>query len=222
MEVGIRVVQRMLAVLEGHHATDQLGRLRHHHVATDDRTEIAAGAGVDRRGKRLRQRQRPHCVGLRLLLPADREHGLVHTGLDHRRGDACGGTANRPGGVDPHDRLADAPEGLGEVHLGHHHTLEEVRCLAHDHGVDVVPTLARHLERIGRGFPQHPGHRAGIGGVVLGLADPENGCSLLTHDSLPFQDGDKILLQARTAGGRGDRPVGVTATDALGCFSETD
>ena len=94
VEMGIRVVQRMLAVLEGHHATDQLGRFRHHHVAADDRTEIAAGAGVDRRGKRLRQRERPHRVGLRLLLPADREHGLVHTGLDHRRGDACGGTTD--------------------------------------------------------------------------------------------------------------------------------
>ena len=158
MQVRVRVVKCVLAIFQRHHAADQLGCLRHHHVATDDRAEVAAGAGVHRCCERLRQRQRPHCIGFGLLLPADRKHRLVHPRLDHRRGHARRGPTDRTGRVHPHDRLADTPERLSEVHLRHHDAFEEVGRLAHDHRVDVGPALARHLERVRCRFAQHSGH----------------------------------------------------------------
>ena len=42
------------------------------------RGEVAAGAGVHRHVERQRHRERPHRVGLRLLLEGDRQHALVH------------------------------------------------------------------------------------------------------------------------------------------------
>ena len=54
-------------------------------VGAHVRGEVAAGAGVHRHVERQRHRQRPHRVGLRLLLEGDRQHPLVHAGLHERR-----------------------------------------------------------------------------------------------------------------------------------------
>ena len=49
------------------------------------RGEVAARAGVHRHVERHRHRERPHRVGLRLLLEGHREHPLVHARLHERR-----------------------------------------------------------------------------------------------------------------------------------------
>ena len=81
LHVGVRVLAGVLPVLEHDEHADVVGRLRPAHVAADVRREVAAGAGVQRRRERHGQRQRPHRLGLGLLLERDREHPLVDAGL---------------------------------------------------------------------------------------------------------------------------------------------
>ena len=102
------------------------------------RREVAARAGVHRHVERHRHRERPHRVGLRLLLEGHGQHPLVHARLDERRGDDRGRAADRAGGVHADQRLARGAERLGEEQLGHHHALEQVGRLADDDRVDVV------------------------------------------------------------------------------------
>lgn len=83
-------------------------------------------------------------------------------------------------------RLADRTEGLGEIELGHHHALEQVRCLADHHCVDVGKLEARVGKGTVDGFPAQPGHRdIRPLGTVVGLSGPDHGGTLLAHQSCP-------------------------------------
>ena len=59
------------------------------------------------------------------------------------------------------------------------------------------------------GLAHEAGHRdVAPGRRVLGLADADDGDSLVPHQLLPFEDGDQVLLQAGPARAVGDGPVG--------------
>ena len=150
------------------------------------RGEVAAGAGVQRRLERDRHRERPHGLALALLLEADGEDPLVDPGLHELRGDDGGRPAHRAGGVHAEQRLAGGAEGVGEEQLRHHHALEEVGRLADDDGVDVGPRHLGVVEGAGRGLADEAGHRdVAAGGLVLGLADPDDGDPVLAHQPSP-------------------------------------
>ncbi len=99
--------------------------------------------------------------------------------------------------------LPDRAQGVGQVQLGHHDALEEVGGLADDDGVDVGP---RHLGVVegprGRLADEAGDRHVAAGGLVLRLADADDGDSFLAHH-VPFQDADEVLLQARARGGVG-------------------
>ena len=116
--------------------------------------EVAARARVHRHDERHRHRQRPHRVGLRLLLEGDGQHAVVHARLHQRGRDDRRRAADRAGRVHAQQRLADGAERLGEVQLGHHHALEQVGRLADDDGVDVGEGELRVLERAVDGLAQ--------------------------------------------------------------------
>ena len=149
--------------------------------------EVAAGPRVHRHDERDRHRERPHRVGLRLLLERDRQHPAVHAGLHERGGHDRGRPADRAGGVDPQQRLADGTESLGEVELGHHHALEQVGCLADHDGVDVVEVDPGVGERAIDRLAAEARDRDVLAlGSVVGLADADHGCGLLAHPFRPM------------------------------------
>ena len=113
------------------------GRAAAPDVGADVRGEVPARAREQRHAERRRDRQRPHGVGLGLLLERDRQHPAVHAGLDQAGRDDPGRPADRAGRVHPQQRLAGGAERVGQVQLGHHHALEQVGRLADHDRVDV-------------------------------------------------------------------------------------
>ena len=155
-------------------------------VGADVRGEVAAGARVHGHVERHRHRERPHRVGLRLLLVGHGEHLAVHAGLDQRGGHDRGGAADRAGGVHAQQRLARGAERLGEEELGHHHALEQVGGLADDDRVDLVEGQAGVLERPVHRLAAQAGHRDVLAlRAVVGLADADDGGGLLAHRAPP-------------------------------------
>lgn len=132
------------------------------------RCEITARARPDRHGERHRNRQRPHGIRFRLLLPGDGEHPFVHSALHHAGGHTGGGSADRARGVHAQQRFPGCAQGIGHVQLGHHHALEHVRGLADDDRVDIghgqVGVGQCPVDRLAA----HPGHGdiAAFGNVV--------------------------------------------------------
>jgi hypothetical protein len=62
----------------------------------------------------------------------------------HQAGrDDAGRAAYRTRRVHPQQRLTDGAEGVGQVRLGHHHALEQVRRLADHDRVDLRHRQAR-------------------------------------------------------------------------------
>ena len=108
-----------------------------------------------------------------------------------------GRAADAARGVHPEQRLARRAERVGQVQLGHHHALEEVGRLADHDGVDVGPGHLGVGQRTRRRLPDEPGHRhVAPGGLVLGLADPDDRDPVLAHQRpLPISP-----LPARTPG----------------------
>ena len=115
-------------------------------------------------------------------------------------------------------------ERVGEVQLGHHHALEEVGRLADDDGVDVGPGHLGVGERAGGGLAHEPGHRdVAAGGLVLGLADADDGDPFLAHQPSPSRTHDQVLLEARAATWRGRRRGSAVAVDdPLGRLADAD
>ena len=107
---------------------DVPGRAAAPDVGADVRGEVAARAGQHRHAERRGDRQRPHRVGLRLLLERDREHPPVPARLDQAGRHDPGRAADRARRVHPQQRLADGAQRVGQVQLGHHHALEQVRA----------------------------------------------------------------------------------------------
>ena len=100
-------------------------------------------------------------------------------------------------------------EGVGQEQLGHHHALEEVGRLADDDGVDVGPGHLGVGEGPLGGLPHEAGHRdVAPGGLVLGLADADDGDPLLAHQSSPSRTHTRFCCRHGPAGGVGDAPVG--------------
>ena len=171
------------------------------------RREVAAGAGVHRHVERHRHRQRPHRVGLRLLLEGDREHPLVHAGLDQRGRDDRGRAADRAGGVHAQQRLAGGAERLGQEQLGHHHALEQVGRLADDDRVDVVEASARRPRARGRS-PRGTGPAIETSSRLARWwvwPTPITAAGCLPISDRPSIDADEVLLQRRPAGGVAER-----------------
>ena len=73
----IRVAQRVEPILHGHLHADIVGCPRLMHVGPDDRSEVATCSSQERCRERLRDRESPHGIGVRLLLEGDREDTLV-------------------------------------------------------------------------------------------------------------------------------------------------
>ena len=158
VQVGVGVAHGVLAVLDRHHPPDVVGGARAAHVGPDVGGEVAAGPGQQRGGEGLGHRQRPHGVGVRLLLVGHGQHPLVDARRDQVGGHQGGRPPHRAGGVHPEHGLAHRAEGRGQVQLGHHVALEHVRGLADDHGVDVRPGRGR--RRPGPSWPPPgPGRR---------------------------------------------------------------
>ena len=164
------------------------------------RREVAARAGVHRHVERDRDRQRPHRVGLRLLLEGHREHPLVHAGLHQRRRRRCAvEPPTEPAVCTRSSGLPGRAERVGQEQLGHHHALEQVGRLADDDRVDVVPADLRVGQRAVDGLAQQAGHRDVLAlGAVVGLAGAEHGGELLAITRASMH-ADEVLLQGRAA-----------------------
>ena len=159
VEVRLRVAQRGEPVLDRDEVADVTRRARPGDVRADERREVAAGSGHERRLERHPDREAPRRVALRLLLERDREHALVDPGHHQLRGDDRGGAADAAGGVHAQHRLVRRAERVGEVHLGHEDALEHVGRLADHDGVDVGPVHPGVLERLDGGLAHESGDR---------------------------------------------------------------
>ncbi len=198
VEVRLRVAQRGEPVLHRDEVADVARRARPVHVRADQRREVTARAGDERRRERHRHRQAPRRVALRLLLVRDREHAFVDAGRDELRRDDRRRAAHRARGVHAHHRLADRAERVGEVQLRHRDTLEHVGGLADHDRVDVGPRHARVFERLDRRLAHEAGHRHVLArGAVVRLADPDNRDPVAGHTSCPPST-QQVLLQARS------------------------
>ena len=133
-----RVLSAVESVLDRHHRPDVRRRARSADVRPDQRSEVAAGPRTHRLGEGHRNRQGPHGIRLRLLLPRHRQHPAVLAGLHQARGYDAGRSTHRPRGVHPDQRLTRRAHGVGHEQLGHHDAFEEVGCLADDDGIDIV------------------------------------------------------------------------------------
>src|ERR1019366_5318427 len=133
-------------------------------------------------------RQRPHGVGIGLLLEGDGEDPLVTTRSHEMGGHDGRGPAHGPRRVDAQHGFAHGAEGRGEVELGHHDALEHVRGLADDHGVDVSPVEPGVLEGAPRRLAYEPGDRDVLTfRGVLGLTHTDHRAALGHH--APFRAG---------------------------------
>ena len=178
LQVGVRVLQRVEAVLHRDLPADVLGRAGLLDVRADPRREGAARADA----AAATAGEAPLRVAFGLLLPRDREHPLVDARLDEVRGDDDRGTTDRARGVHAQHRLARAAQRVGEEQLGLHDALERVGRLADDDGVDVRPRAFGVVERARRRFAQQAGHGdVGAPLLVVGLTDADDG-ALLRHD----------------------------------------
>ena len=204
---AIRVLRAVAPVLRRDDRADVVRRAGAADVGAHVRREVAAGARADRHVERDRDRQRPHRVGLRLLLPRDREHPLVHAGLHEARRHDAGGAADRAGGVHPQQRLADRAERVGQEQLGHHHALEEVRRLADHHGVDVVPADLRVGHRAVDRLAQQAGHRDVLAAWPCGASARCRAPRPAACSSLAFHDAHQVVLQRRPAGRVREHPA---------------
>ena len=103
LEVGVGVLQRVLAVLHRHHPADVLGRLGALDVGADVGGEVPAGADAT---------AATAAAGAQVVSPSDCFSNATvstrsRTPDSHEvGGDDGGGAADAAGGVDAHDRLA--------------------------------------------------------------------------------------------------------------------
>ncbi len=207
VEVCVRVLQRVAAVLVRHERADRVGGPAPPHVRAHVRGEEAARAGQQRLLEGDGQRETPHGVGLGLLLEGEGEHGAVHAGGDEVGGDQRGRSADRARRVDAEHGFADGSEGVGEVELRHHDALEEVGGLADHDGVDVAPGQPRVLQRADGGLADQSGDGHVVpGGDVLGLADADDRDGLLTHERSPLPGRRPGSVAGRVPRWRGRAP----------------
>jgi hypothetical protein len=175
-----RVLQRVLAVLDGDLPPDVLGRPTPVDVGLDVGGERAAGA--ERGAPAAAQRELG--VALRLLLEGHGEDAVVLPCGHVRGGDNTCGGPHRARGVDTQEGLPGAPEGVGEVELRLHDPFEQVGGLAHHHGVNVGHC---HVGVV-KGPEGCLADQPGVGDVqsprlVVGLADADDGTRSVTHES---------------------------------------
>ena len=148
VEVGVGVLEGLLAVLHRHQDPDVRRGARAAHVGPDDGGRSSPPAPASRGAEKGWGTDRAHMASESdCFSKATVEHPLVDA-----RGDQVGGhqgrrPAHRPGGVHPEHGLAHRAQRRGQVELGHHDALEHVGGLADDHGVDVGPVEAGVLER---------------------------------------------------------------------------
>ena len=148
MQVRVRVLERVLAVLDRHLPPDVLGRARALDVVADPRGERAARtlpAGPP-------ARERPRGVALGLLLVADDQHPFVATGLDQGGARDGGRRADRAGGVHTVDRLAHRTEASPSDSSGIITPSSASGALPMHDGVDVGERELRVVERPQRGL----------------------------------------------------------------------
>ena len=203
LQVRVRVLQRVLAVLHRDHRADVVGRARPLDVRADVRREVAAGADATAAaGSRTRSSCRPRtasrtrAVSTRSCTPR----------LDQVRGDDRRGSADAARGVHAHDRLARRAERVGEVELGHHHALEDVGRGADDDGLDVGPRHLGVFERADRGLAaraRRATRRRGTSTASSGRSPTTAQRSAMTTTPLPSSDAHEVLLQARARRTRG-------------------
>ena len=207
VEVGVGVLERVEPVLERHEDPDVVGRLRPGHVGPDVRGEVAAGAGVQRRLERDRHRERPHGLALALLLEA-----TVSTRSWIPACTSCEATIavdppTEPAVCTRNSGLPAAPRASARYSSGIITPSKKSGALPMTTASMSRPGHLGVGEGAGGGLAHEPGHRdVAPRGLVLGLADPDDGDPVLAHQRLPFQDDDEVLLQARARRWRGRRP----------------
>ena len=201
--MGHGVLERVEPILERYADARVLGRPRALHVASDQGCEETAGPGDHGGRKGHLDGERPHGVGLALLLVGHGEDTLVHPGLDEACGHDRRGAAHAARRVDPEHGLAHAPQSFGEKEFGHHDALEHVGGLADDNRVDVFPVEFGVGECALGGFANQS-HLGDVDplGVKICLTNSDY-CRMFSHGST-LQNADKILLKTRTRGGVGD------------------
>ena len=189
------------------------------------RREVAAGAGVHRHVERDRHRQRPHRVGLRLLLEGDGEHPLVHAGL--RRATAATIAVEPP--TEPavctrSSGLPAAPSASARYSSG---------IITPSNRSGALPTTMASMsskptfgvvERAVDRLAAQPGHRDVLAlGAVVGLADADDGGRLLAPSARPsFQDADEVLLQAGPLVAWASTWSALAGPDPLGGLADAD
>ena len=214
-------LQRVPPVLDRHQHADVVGGAGAPHVGADVRREVAARADDQRRAERRVRRQRPRRVGLRLLLPRDRQHALVHAALDQARRDDRRRPADRAGRVHAHDRLARRAERVRQERLRHHHALEQVGRLADDDRVDVLPGQPGVVERPPGRLAHQPRHRhVEPLGLVRRLPDADDRAGVSHHLVPPARRRGSAGGTARTS--VGERPRRRPVVDAGGGLADAD
>ena len=185
-----------------------IGRAGAADVGADVRGEVAAGARVHRHDERHRHRQRPHRVGLRLLLERDRQHALVHAGLHQRRGHDARSSRRpsrpcAPAAAACRRRRARRPgtaRASSRPRTGPAPCRPRPRRCRRSRQVGVVE---RAVDRLAA----QPRHRHVLAlGPVVGLTDPDHGGELLRPSQRRLHHAHEVLLQGRPATWRGRAP----------------
>ena len=225
VQVGVRVLERVLPVLERDQHPDVVGRLGPADVAADVRGEVAAGAGVQRRRERDRQRERPHGLALGLLLEGHGEHPLVDAGLDELAGDDARSTRRPSRRCAPGTAACPSqPSASARYSSGIITPSKKSGALPIDDRVDVGPGHLRRRPAPGGRPPARarPSTRRPGSAWCLVWPIPTTATRSLPISVVPFQDAHQVLLQARAAGGVGDAPVGLAGRDAGRHLADAD
>ena len=160
-----------------------VGRAGAADVGAHVRREVAARAGVHRHDERHRHRQRPHRVGLRLLLEGHRQHPLVHAGLHEARPPRWRSSrrpSRRCARAAAACRRRRAPR-RGRARASSRPRTGRAPCRRRPRRCRRSPTSGVGERPVDR-LAAQPGHRDVLAlGPVVGLADPDHGGGLLAH-----------------------------------------
>ena len=190
----------------------------------DVRGEVAAGAGVHRRLERDRQRQRPHGLALGLLLEGDGEHPLVDAGLRRAARRRCAvEPPTEPAVCTRNSGLPGAPSASARYSSGIITPSKKSGALPM-----TTASMSAHVmlgvgERPVGGLADEAGHRdVAAGGLVLGLADADDGDAFLGHQPSPSRTQTRFCCRHGPRGGVGDAAVGRAVDDAVGGLADAD
>ena len=195
-----------------------VGRLRALHVPADVRGEVAASACVHRGWKGIFI-ERAHMASLSDCFSNATVSTRSWRPAAMRSWATMADPPTEPAVCTRNMGLPTAPS-AGEVQLGHHHALEEVRALpmttasmsAHDIWASSRRWAASRTSPAIDTSPR----------TAVCASGRRRRWQLVPCPSLTLQDAHEVLLQAHTRGGVADGPVGLAGRDAGGGLAEAD